>query len=134
AGTIPGAAPALADADGVEGAPGATPRRLHAVIPLPIRAPGWGVLLLERHGAEPFTHEELAFASEMGRLAVRHADEAATALNLRRSAELDALTGALNRRTIDLWLTRSFTEAHRHGQPLAVLFVDLDLFKRINDT
>lgn len=120
--------------DGAEAPPGGMPRRLHAVIPLPIRAPGWGVLLLERRGAEPFTHEELAFASELGRLAVRHADEAATALNLRRSAELDALTGALNRRTIDLWLARSFTEAHRHGQPLAVLFVDLDLFKRINDT
>lgn len=133
-GAMPVIATATAGVDGPEAASGATPRRLHAVIPLPIRAPGWGVLLLERHGAEPFTHEELAFASEMGRLAVRHADEAATALSLRRSAELDALTGALNRRTIDLWLTRSFTEAHRHGQPLAVLFVDLDLFKRINDT
>jgi diguanylate cyclase (GGDEF)-like protein len=133
-GVPPAALPGTGGVDGAEAQPGATPRRLHAVIPLPIRAPGWGVLLLERHGAEPFTHEELAFASELGRLAVRHADEAATALNLRRSAELDALTGALNRRTIDLWLTRSFTEAHRHGQPLAVLFVDLDLFKRINDT
>jgi diguanylate cyclase (GGDEF)-like protein len=135
-GGAPSGIPLAAAAGGSDGeAAGATiPRRLHAVIPLPIRAPGWGVLLLERRGAEPFTHEELAFASELGRLAVRHADEAATALNLRRSAELDALTGALNRRTIDLWLTRSFTEAHRHGQPLAVLFVDLDMFKRINDT
>jgi diguanylate cyclase (GGDEF)-like protein len=133
-GVKPEAFPATVVVDGAEAPAGATPRRLHAVIPLPIRAPGWGVLLLERSGAEPFTHEELAFASELGRLAVRHADEAATALNLRRSAELDALTGALNRRTIDLWLTRSFTEAHRHGHALAVLFVDLDLFKRINDT
>lgn len=133
-GVIPGAFPGTAGVDGADASPGITPRRLHAVIPLPIRTPGWGVLLLERSGAEPFTHEELAFASELGRLAVQHADEAATALNLRRSAELDALTGALNRRTIDLWLTRSFTEAYRHGQPLAVLFVDLDLFKRINDT
>jgi diguanylate cyclase (GGDEF)-like protein len=133
-GVVADAYPGNAGIDGAEALPGATPRRLHAVIPLPIRGPGWGVLLLERRGAEPFTHEELAFASELGRLAVQHADEAATALNLRRSAELDALTGALNRRTIDLWLTRSFTEAHRHGQALAVLFVDLDLFKRINDT
>lgn len=133
-GVVAEAFPGNTGDNGAETSPGATPRRLHAVIPLPIRAPGWGVLLLERRGAEPFTHEELAFASELGRLAVQHADEAATALNLRRSAELDALTGALNRRTIDLWLTRSFTEAHRHGQPLAVLFVDLDLFKRINDT
>lgn len=133
-GAAASAASASAAGTGNGVAPDAAPRRLHAVIPLPIRAPGWGVLLLERRGSEPFTHEELAFASELGRLAVQHADEAATALNLRRSAELDALTGALNRRTIDLWLSRCFTEAHRHGQPLAVLFVDLDFFKRINDT
>lgn len=109
-------------------------RRLHAVVPLPIRAPGWGVLLLERADDRGFSHDELALASEFARLAVQHADEAATALNLRRSAELDSLTGTLNRRTIDLWLARSFSDAHRDQQPLAVLFVDLDHFKNINDT
>lgn len=126
--------PAAAGEGAPGGGAGAAPRHVHAVVPLPIRAPGWGVLLLERRGDDPFTHDELLLASELGRLTIQHADEAATALNLRRSAELDALTGALNRRTIDLWLARSFTEAHRHGQALAVLFVDIDHFKSVNDT
>jgi diguanylate cyclase (GGDEF)-like protein len=107
---------------------------LHAVVPLPIRAPAWGVLLLRRAGDAGFTHDELALAADFGRLVVQYVDEAATALNLRRSAELDSLTGALNRRTIDLWLARTFTEAHGNGQPVSVLFVDIDHFKVINDT
>nr|WP_269448198.1 GGDEF domain-containing protein [Lysobacter gilvus] len=106
---------------------------LHAVVPLPIRAPAWGVLLLQRGDGSSFTDEELALASDFGRLAVQHADEAAAALSLRRSAELDALTGTFNRRTIDLWLSRSFSEAHREDQLLSVLFVDIDHFKAIND-
>ena len=104
-----------------------------AVIPLPIRSPGWGVLLLERAGPEGFTTEELALAGEFIRLTLTHADQALAAINLRRSAELDALTGTFNRRTIDQWLTRSFSDAMSRGEPLSVLFVDLDHFKTIND-
>ena len=107
---------------------------LHAVVPLPIRAPAWGLLLLQRSDGTSFTDDELALASDFGRLAVQHADEAAAALNLRRSAELDALTGTFNRRTIDLWLSRCFSEAHRGDQLLSVLFADIDHFKSINDT
>ena len=107
---------------------------LHAVVPLPIRAPGWGVLLLQRADGTSFSDEELALAGDFGRLAVQHADEAAAALNLRRSAELDALTSTFNRRTIDLWLSRCFSEAHRDDALLSVLFVDIDHFKAINDT
>ncbi len=107
---------------------------LHGVVPLPIRTPSWGVLLLQRSDGSSFTDEELALASDFGRLAVQHADEAAAALSMRRSAELDALTGTFNRRTIDLWLSRSFSEAHREDQLLSVLFVDIDHFKSINDS
>ena len=60
-------------------------------------------------------------------------EQAVAAIKLRQSAELDALTGSLNRRSIDQWLARCFLEAERDGQPLSVLFVDLDRFKGIND-
>ena len=106
---------------------------MEAVVPLPIRAPGWGALLLQRAGSDGFTTEELSLASEFARLAVQHIDQAVAAVNLRRSAELDALTGSLNRRTIDQWLARSFGEAARQQQPVSVLFIDLDHFKSVND-
>lgn len=105
-----------------------------AIVPLPLRSPAWGVMILERAHGDGFTTDELALASEFGRLAVQAIDQAQASIRLRRSAEIDALTGALNRRTLDQWLTRSFSDAHRTNQELSVLFVDLDNFKSINDT
>jgi diguanylate cyclase (GGDEF)-like protein len=106
---------------------------MEAVVPLPIRAPAWGVLLLHRTGGEGFSTEELALAGEFARLALLNIEQALSAINLRRSAELDALTGTFNRRTTDQWLARTFADADRDGQPVSVLFVDMDHFKSIND-
>ncbi|MFZ4286041.1 GGDEF domain-containing protein [Variovorax sp. HJSM1_2] len=61
-----------------------------------------------------------------------HRDEAARALE--RLATLDGLTGVLNRRA---WLLQANTEMEvstRYNHPLAVLMIDLDYFKQINDS
>lgn len=49
-------------------------------------------------------------------------------------AYIDELTGLANRRMFFDRLQLSLANAHRHNHQLAVLFLDLDLFKRINDT
>ena len=49
-------------------------------------------------------------------------------------AEHDALTGVLNRAGIITRLNRAVVEARRKRQSLAVLFLDLDHFKAINDS
>jgi diguanylate cyclase (GGDEF)-like protein/PAS domain S-box-containing protein len=46
----------------------------------------------------------------------------------------DALTGLPNRRMLTLRLYDAYARACRHSRPLAVLFIDLDGFKPINDT
>jgi diguanylate cyclase (GGDEF)-like protein len=46
----------------------------------------------------------------------------------------DALTGACNRRGFLQQLGMRWDEARRHGTPLALAILDLDHFKRINDT
>jgi diguanylate cyclase (GGDEF)-like protein len=46
----------------------------------------------------------------------------------------DALTGLANRRGTEAQLRRLASGARRDDQPLAVLLVDVDHFKRINDT
>lgn len=49
-------------------------------------------------------------------------------------SSVDPLTGLLNRRAADAELARAFAYWQRGGAPLAVLMVDIDHFKRLNDT
>jgi diguanylate cyclase (GGDEF)-like protein len=49
-------------------------------------------------------------------------------------AELDELTGALNRRYIMRTLNDEISRARRGGSPCSIALMDLDWFKRINDT
>jgi diguanylate cyclase (GGDEF)-like protein len=46
----------------------------------------------------------------------------------------DPLTGCLNRRALETRLARDCRHARRRGTPLAVLAVDVDHFKSVNDT
>lgn len=48
-------------------------------------------------------------------------------------AQQDSLTGLLNRRGFVTLAQRELDLAQRHGQPLAVLLMDVDHFKSIND-
>ncbi|QSX34798.1 diguanylate cyclase [Shewanella avicenniae] len=56
------------------------------------------------------------------------------ALALEKQAMQDELTGLPNRRSFDETFAREFSRAKRSGQPLALAFLDIDHFKRINDT
>lgn len=55
-------------------------------------------------------------------------------LELRRAATTDGLTGALSRRAFLAAAARDFAYARRHGGELSCILLDLDHFKRINDT
>ena len=51
-----------------------------------------------------------------------------------RLAYYDILTGLLNRNSFKEHLAQALAQAQRHGRYVATLFLDLDRFKRINDT
>lgn len=55
-------------------------------------------------------------------------------LSAERLARTDALTGVLNRRELLERLDREWIKAARHHAPLSLLMIDIDFFKRINDT
>jgi two-component system, cell cycle response regulator len=53
---------------------------------------------------------------------------------LNELARRDPLTGVLNRRTFYEILEREWNRAERYGHPLSCVMVDVDFFKKINDT
>jgi diguanylate cyclase len=53
---------------------------------------------------------------------------------VRRDAMTDALTSLANRKAFDEQIARACAEADAAGHPLAVAVVDIDHFKRFNDT
>jgi diguanylate cyclase (GGDEF)-like protein len=57
-----------------------------------------------------------------------------TQTRLQHLAHHDNLTGLPNRHLFYDYLEKSVARAYRHGKILAVLFVDLDKFKHVNDT
>jgi diguanylate cyclase (GGDEF)-like protein len=52
---------------------------------------------------------------------------------LRQLASIDGLTGIINRRSFDELSKRYFETAHREKKELALLVLDLDFFKTVND-
>lgn len=54
--------------------------------------------------------------------------------DMRTEAETDALTGLANRRRFDEALRASAREAMQNGLPLSLAMIDIDHFKKFNDT
>ena len=53
---------------------------------------------------------------------------------LRKQAITDSLTGLYNRRFFLETAKQSFSESKRHSNPFSLIIIDIDLFKKVNDT
>lgn len=53
---------------------------------------------------------------------------------LQKISSIDALTGVANRRSFDESYVREWRQAMRYANPLSVILVDIDYFKKFNDT
>ncbi len=80
-----------------------------------------------RDGEEDLVQEVEALRAALGIMRQRVAD-------LERLADTDTLTPLPNRRAFERELDRTLNSVARHGEPAAVLFVDLNGLKSINDT
>ena len=89
-------------------------------------------------GASGETHFEarcVACASNEVLVLVRDVTEQRRNENkIRQLAYFDGLTGIPNRQQFMEGLTRALSRAQKNGQKLALLFLDLDRFKTVNDT
>jgi diguanylate cyclase (GGDEF)-like protein/PAS domain S-box-containing protein len=98
-------------------------------------------ILIRRDGSEAGIEDSAAPIHDRngqvtGAVMVFHDVTQARALALRTSylAQHDALSGLANRALLNDRLSHAITGAERHRGKLAVLFVDVDRFKQINDS
>lgn len=61
-------------------------------------------------------------------------EQVAHQVRLQELSDTDSLTGLPNRRKLMSRLNHELSLSSRHGTPLSLMLLDLDLFKRINDT
>ena len=103
-------------------------------IPLVARTQIKGVLNIYRLGEEgAFTEVEFELAQRFADAAALALDNAHARARLEHQAQTDSLTGLFNHRTFHERLLNAVLEGSRTRRPVAVLMLDLDDFKRVND-
>jgi threonine dehydratase/DNA-binding response OmpR family regulator len=127
-------------ATGLDG--GAVAVRSALALPFTVDPARRGAFLLRRTREQPpLTRDDVAFAEAVIGAAVAvvqraHVIETTRADNARLEhlATTDPLTALLNRRALSERLTAEMERALRYGSTVALLLLDLDHFKHVNDT
>ncbi|MDX9707628.1 MAG: EAL domain-containing protein, partial [Azospira sp.] len=88
--------------------------------------PKWASISVIRNAQGEITHHIASFTDISERKAAEE--------RIYQLAHLDALTGLLNRFSLEGRLEQALLSARREGEQLALMFIDLDHFKLINDT
>ena len=102
-------------------------------VPIRVRRELWGCLLVVARAEEripPDLEERLGIFADLVGLAITNTDTSARLLSLATS---DPLTGLLNHRAFQERVESEVGRAQRYGRPLALVLLDLDHFKTIND-
>ncbi|MBL1377375.1 sensor domain-containing diguanylate cyclase [Zobellella iuensis] len=97
----------------------------------------WRILgdmwILPRQATRP-SASEAAFLEALARVAGFAMERQDQWKALRERAEYDALTGLANRTLLGEQLAQALSTAAEHRRQVALLFIDLDDFKRVNDS
>jgi diguanylate cyclase (GGDEF)-like protein len=113
-----------------------TPIEPEAMIAVPLVARGHlkGTLNIYRVGEDAaFSEEEFLLAKRFGDAAALAIDNAHIRAQLEHQAETDALTGLYNHRAFHDRLRQALLRASAAHETVAVVMLDLDDFKRVND-
>jgi diguanylate cyclase (GGDEF)-like protein len=106
-----------------------------AVVPLLYQARSMGVLLVCSDDPHRIWQENelllLRTVADQVAVAVNHAR---LFTQMQQLALTDSLTGCVNRRSFEMQLERDLRLATRMRQPVSLIMLDIDHFKRVNDT
>lgn len=93
-----------------------------------------GVLEVHTRRRRTFSNEDVLFLQSIANVLAMAIDRKKAEEQIEHQAYHDALTGLPNRLLLEDRLSVAVAQAHRSGEILAVLLIDLDRFKVINDT
>jgi diguanylate cyclase (GGDEF)-like protein len=103
-------------------------------VPLADRSGGVGWLgIFSRDPQTRFGDDDLRRVEELAERVAPALENARRFQEARQLADLDALTGLHNRRYFHETLAREVARAHRYSRGLALVIIDIDHFKEIND-
>ncbi len=108
--------------------------RSSAAAPIRVNGSLWGVLALTSKSPTGLTRamlDRLAQFAELVEIAIANAEARAS---LERQASTDALSGLPNRRALEERLAKETALAHAQGTALSAIVLDIDHFKRVNDS
>jgi diguanylate cyclase (GGDEF)-like protein len=103
-------------------------------MPLASHASRQGVVYFYRKDRDHFLPDEIETLNTFAHLAASAIESARLRDQLQDIAITDKLTGLRNRRLFDERLADEILRATRYGKQLSLLLLDIDDFKRINDT
>jgi len=112
----------------------------HTLAVVPLKDVGLGVagvLAVWRSDGEEFVPDAVSTLEVLAPYAALLMQHARTLGDLREDAaraDHDGLTGIPNRRAFDAQLDGLIRSYHRYGRPFSLILLDVDHFKRINDT
>jgi len=103
-------------------------------MPLKIGNKVVGVMNLSRNTVGSFSVTELRLLNMLANQAAVAISNASLHQSISKKAYTDTTTGLANRRALDEHLESEIINARRTGSPFAVIMMDLDGFKNVNDT
>jgi len=107
-----------------------------AMLVLPLAAPEnpLGFITVESRLAGAFNEANIRMAQALANEAAVALENALLFQEVKRLSLTDPLTGLNNRRSFDIAAQQNVRLAIRHRRPLSVLMLDIDYFKKVNDT
>ena len=108
--------------------------RTAIVAPMEVNGRVVGTINLYHQRVGGFDDEDLRILANVGGFVARGIDNAAELEEHRESAITDVLTGLRNARYLATVVERAVVRAEASGVPFSILMLDLDNFKKINDS